>query len=105
MGVSGKGDYGGPGFITTPISVYFRVPERLVFNVQIPQAMNMYKAIHEHFPETQEEFMEKIIAENGIQLPKLPGPDERYVYDPEKAAQQSQYNADDPPLMVEHPPR
>jgi hypothetical protein len=101
-GVSGKGEYG-PGLITTPLSVYFRIPERLVFNVEIPQAMNMYKGEHGYFPKTQEEFMQKIIAENAIALPELRSPKERYVYDPQKAAQQSQYDTQDPPLMIERP--
>jgi hypothetical protein len=102
-GVSGKGEGLGPGPISTPISVYFRVPERLVFQVLIPQAMNLYKAEHERFPKTHEEFMQKIIAENGIALPKLRSPEERYVYDPQKAARQSQYDTADPPLMIERP--
>ena len=102
-GVSGKGEGLGPGPISTPISVYFRVPERLVFNVLIPQAMNMYKAEHERFPKTHEEFMQKIIADNGIALPELRSPEERYVYDPQKAARQSQYDTDAPPLLIERP--
>jgi hypothetical protein len=102
-GVSGKGEGYGPGPIATPISVYFRVPERLVFNVEIPQAMNLYKATHGHFPKTHEEFMQKIIAENAIALPELRSPQERYVYDAEKAAHQSQYDPMDPPLLIERP--
>jgi hypothetical protein len=99
-GVSGRGDYG-PGLITTPIRAYFRTQELLVFKIEIKQAMDMYKALEGHFPESQEEFMEKIIKENGIILPDLRGPNERYVYDPEKAATQQQYDEQDPPLMVE----
>ena len=102
-GVSGKGEGLGPGLISTPISVYFRVPERLVFNVKIPQAMNLYKAEHGRFPKTHEEFMQKIIADNGIALPDLRSPEERYVYDPQKAARQSQYDTDAPPLLIERP--
>jgi hypothetical protein len=102
-GVSGKGEGLGPGPISTPISVYFRVPEKLVFNVQIQHTMNLYKAEHGRFPKTHEEFMQKIIAANGIALPELRSPEERYVYDPQKAARQSQYDTDDPPLLIQRP--
>jgi hypothetical protein len=102
-GVTGRGQGLGSGLIMTPLKVYFSVPEKLVFNVLIPQAMNLYRAEHEHFPESHEEFMEKIIKANAINLPKLRSPDERYVYDPQKAAEQTQYDIDDPPLMVERP--
>lgn len=101
-GVTGKGEGLGSGPISTPIFVYFHVRERLVFDVQVASAMNLYKGIHGHFPKTQEEF-DKLIEENGIALPELRGPDHRYVYDPEKAAQMSVYDTSDPPLMVERP--
>ena len=52
--------------------------------------MILYKALYDHYPKTQDEFMEKIIKENGIQLPEL-APGERYVYDPKEGQ-----------LLVEH---
>ena len=84
VGVGKKGHYGGPGFIKTPISVYFRAQEKITFEVQIPSNMNLYKAMNNNKgPATQEEFMEKIIKANRVDLPDLP-PGDRYFYDPEK---------------------
>lgn len=101
VGVSPKGQGYGGGLITEPISVYFKAPQMVAFRIQIPHAMNLYRAQYGHFPKTQEEF-EKLLKENGIQLPPLP-PGARYVYDPQKAAQMQQYDPADPPLFVERP--
>jgi hypothetical protein len=91
VGVKGK-DYGGPGFVTTPIEQYFRTGERIAFEVQIPNAMKLYKAAHDNKgPKTHEEFMEVIVKENGVSLPELPEGDE-FLYDP-KSEQ----------LLVKHP--
>jgi len=73
--------------------VYFRAQERIVFEIEVPQALNLYKAVNGKGPQTHEEFMEKIIKANNIKLPELL-PRERYVYDPEKEQ-----------LMVEQPAR
>ena len=99
-GVTGRGQGYGPGPITTPIATYFRVQERVVFDIEITSAMKMYKALNGHFPKTHEEFMEKIINESSIRLPKL-NPGENYIYDAEKAAKIKNYDPKDPPLMVE----
>jgi hypothetical protein len=82
VGAGAKGrDYGGPGFVTTPVQEYFRAGERIAFEVQIPNAMKLYKAGHDNKgPKTQEEFMEVIIKENGVALPELPAGEE-YFYD------------------------
>jgi hypothetical protein len=88
-GEKGRG-YGG-GVVTTPVAAYFAVQERLVFDVEIPHALDLYKATEGHAPRTHDEFMRNIIKENQIRLPTLP-PGHRYVYDP-KSEQ----------LMVEHP--
>lgn len=89
-GVTGKGNYQ-PGLITTPVRVYFRVQERLIFEVQIPHAMQLFEAENGYKPRSHEEFMEKIIKANNLELPDLP-PGHRYVYDPQQGE-----------LMVEHP--
>jgi hypothetical protein len=102
VGVGKKGRDYGPGLITTPLSVYFRAPQMMVFNIQIPDAMNKYRGVNGHFPKSEKEFMEKIIKENEIQLPELPG-GERYFYDAERAAQMRTYDSADPPLMVVKP--
>jgi len=102
-GVSGKGNYG-PGVLTTPIQAYFRSRERFSF-MQVEQAMNLYKGEHGYFPKTEKEFFKQIIEANSIPLPKLPSGC-RYIYDAAKAAKMgSNYNSDDPPLLVEHPRR
>ena len=49
--------------------------------MQMDEAMKLYKATEGHAPRTQEEFMDKIIKANSLQLPKLPE-GHRYVYDP-----------------------
>jgi hypothetical protein len=90
-GVKGK-DYGGAGFVTTPIQEYFRTGERIAFEIQIPNAMKLYKAEHDNKgPKTHDEFMNIIIKENGVQLPDLAAGEE-YMYIPETEE-----------LMVKHP--
>jgi hypothetical protein len=93
VGVGAKGkNYGGPGFVTTPIEAYFRTGERIAFEIQIPNAMKLYKADHNNKgPKTHEEFMDIIIKENGVQLPEL-SEGETFIYDP--ATEQ---------LLVRHP--
>jgi hypothetical protein len=88
-GEKGRG-YGGD-LVTTPAAAYFAVKERLVFDVQIPHALDLAKATEGHAPRTQDEFMRDIVTANQIRLPSLP-PGHRYVYDPK-----------DERLMVEHP--
>jgi len=90
-GVGEKGRGYGDGPVTTPVAAYFAVQERLVFDVQIPQAMNLYKAAEGRAPKTHDEFMRNIVAANQIRLPALPA-GHRYVYDPKSER-----------LMVEHP--
>jgi hypothetical protein len=90
VGVGKRGRGYEPGLVTTPVAAYFSARERIIFEIQIPQAMKLYKAQNEHGPKTQEEFM-KIIKEQGVRLPDLPD-GHRYVYDP--ATEQ---------LMVERP--
>lgn len=91
-GVGAKGrDYGG-GVITEPVRQYFRVPQMAVFDIQIPHAMNLYKALHDNKgPASHDEFMKEIIEANQLKLPNLP-PGEKYVYD-----------ASTEQLMVERP--
>ncbi len=82
VGKRGQGLEGG-GIYTEPVRVLFRVEQRLVFEIQIPQAMNLYKAEHDRLPKSHEEFMSKIIEANLIKLPELPEGD-KYVYVPEQ---------------------
>ncbi len=100
VGVGKRGHGYGGGPFSTPIATLFRTKELIAFNLQVQPAMNMYRALNGHFPKSHDEFMEKIIKENHIQLPDLSA-GERYVYDPEKAAQKSTYDPQDPPLFAE----
>lgn len=67
--------------IILPARVYFRAAERITFEIQIPHAMQLYKALNGHAPRDQKEFMDQIIKTNNVDLPTL-RPDERYIYDP-----------------------
>jgi hypothetical protein len=81
VGVKGR-DYGGPGFVTTPVMAKFSTEQRIAFEIQIPNAMKIYKAAHDNKgPKTHEEFMNVIIKEHGVQLPDLPQ-GETYLYIP-----------------------
>ena len=79
MGKKGRGY--GKGVIATPAASLWATRERLVFEVQIPEAMKLFKATEDRAPKSHEEFMEKIIKANNIHLPELPDGD-RYMYDP-----------------------
>lgn len=80
-GASGKGNYGA-GILTTPLSVYFRAQERLVFD-QVTHFLNIYKASNGRAPKSHEEFMSQVIKANMVKLPTLP-PGDEYFYDPAK---------------------
>ena len=69
------------GVVVTPVKSLFATRERLVFEVQIPQALQLFNAIEGRTPKSHEEFMEKIVTANNIPLPELP-PNNRYIYDP-----------------------
>lgn len=85
VGATGKGQYGVSSeqpmsIITVPISTYFFAKEKTVFDMQIPQAMNLYHASEGRYPESEQEFMDKIIKANMIVLPELKDGDS-YFYD------------------------
>lgn len=71
------------GVIVTPAKALFTVREKAVFQIQIPKAMQLHKALNGSDPKTHEEFMSKIIDGNSIQLPELP-PGDSYFYDPQE---------------------
>lgn len=80
-GVGKKGRDYGQGAVATPIGSYFAMRERIAFEVQLPDAMNKFKALEGRPPKDHEGFMERIIKEYHIQLPELPD-GHRYEYDP-----------------------
>lgn len=77
--------------IVTPALVLFRTEQRVVFEIQVPHALQLYEATNGRKPATHEEFMEQIIKANQIELPELPA-GQRYIYDPQTGE-----------LMVEKP--
>ena len=94
VGVGKKGRNYGGGIISEPVRSYFRTGQRIVFQIQIPKAMQTYKAMNDgKAPPDHETFMKEIIEENGISLPELIE-GESYFYDAEKEE-----------LMVQRPRR
>jgi hypothetical protein len=81
------------GVLVTPAKAFFSAKERIAFEIQVPHALQLYKASEGQAPKTHDEFMEKIVQFNQIKLPILP-PGHKYVYDPETEQ-----------LMVERPKR
>jgi hypothetical protein len=82
-GVKGSG-YGG-GVVTEPVSQYFRLQNRIQFEIQIPKQMQIWKAINNRFPKDEAEYEKEILIPCGINgfkdLPELPM-NCRYIYDP-----------------------
>ena len=70
--------------ISGPAAAYFRTKEKIVFEIQVPQAMNLYMAEKGRNPRNHDEFMRDIVEFNRIPLPNLP-PGMVYRYDSEKA--------------------
>lgn len=81
------------GLLVTPAKAYFSVRERAVFDIQVPEALKLFKATNGNGPRSHDEFMAQVIEANQIQLPELPD-GQRYVYDPQTEQ-----------LMVERPAR
>ena len=77
VGVGAKGrsldnETGVGKMISGPVSALFAVKERVAFDIQIPQALNLFRASEGRLPKSHEEFMEKIVKANQIKLPELP---------------------------------
>jgi hypothetical protein len=69
------------GIYVTPAKTLFAAKEKIKFEIEIPHALQLFKAYEGFAPKTHEEFMEKIIKANMIELPELPA-GHKYVYDP-----------------------
>jgi len=91
VGKKGQSLKNDTGITVEPVKQLIRFEQRAVFDIQIKQALDLYKASTGSHPKTHEEFMEKVINANGIKLPELPA-GQKYVFDPEQAQ-----------LMVERP--
>lgn len=85
VGSGAKGHSYGGGPISEPAAAYWRTKEKIAFEIQIPQALEINKALDPDGkgPASHEEFMEEIIRANRIELPELPE-GMQYRYDPEK---------------------
>lgn len=65
--------------ITGPLEAYGPMLEKGVLP-QIDYLLELYRAEHDRYPKTYEEFMSEVIKKNNIQLPVLPG-GKKYQYD------------------------
>jgi hypothetical protein len=93
VGKKGRSLDGESGIIVTPVKAFFAAKEKISFEIEVPHALQLYKALSPdgRGPKTHEEFMTNVIEANRIKLPLLP-PEHRYVYNPETEE-----------LMVERP--
>jgi hypothetical protein len=67
--------------ITAPVMAYGPMLERLSAS-EIAHAVNLFQASEDRYPKDLDEFMTRIIKENNIRLPVLPG-GKKYQYDVE----------------------
>lgn len=77
-GVGVKGDSlegtssGNPAsLISAPALAYFKLKERVVFEIQLPKQMDLFKAYHGRPPKSHEEYMTEVVTDQ-IKLPTLP---------------------------------
>lgn len=83
VGKEGQKLKGKEGVMITPIKALFNTKQRVAFEFKVEPALRLYEAEKGYRPKTHEEFMDKIIKFNQIELPELPAGHE-YVYDPAK---------------------
>ncbi|MDR1384272.1 MAG: hypothetical protein LBJ67_10605 [Planctomycetaceae bacterium] len=74
-------EFGRISIFQRTIGTMYRTQERMDGNL-IKHAMDLYKAEHDSFPKTHEEFMTQIIEYNHIKLPELKEGC-RYEYNPQ----------------------
>jgi hypothetical protein len=82
VGLKGRSLDEHEGIVVTPVKALFAAKERAAYDIQVPQALNLYDAANGGPPKTHEEFMEGVIKANNIKLPELPAGHE-YWYDPQ----------------------
>ena len=58
--------------ISGPALALFRVKQKVVFEIQIPQALQTFKALEGRMPKDHDEFMTKIVDAYHLKLPELP---------------------------------
>lgn len=81
VGAKGRSLDNESGLLVTPVKAFFSVQEKLAFEVQLKQAMDLYKASNGNFPKSQAEFDTHI--KPMVRLPELPA-GHSYVYDPQQ---------------------
>ncbi|MGL4944117.1 MAG: hypothetical protein ACRC46_13130 [Thermoguttaceae bacterium] len=69
-------------FGTYALASYWRANERIAFEIQIPQAMKLFRATNDRFPNSLEEYTKEILVPNQVKLPELPA-DKEFMYVPE----------------------
>lgn len=57
--------------ISGPASQLFQLRQRAVFDIQIPQALQLYKASNGRAPRSHDEFVREILQANNLVLPEL----------------------------------
>lgn len=84
VGVGDRGQGYGNDPITLPAATYWKAQEKIAFEVSIPHALQLYKALNPDGkgPVSHEAFMQDVIAANRIELPRLPE-GKQYRYDPQ----------------------
>ena len=65
------------------VASYFKDRELIVFKIQIPESMKVFRAPNRRNPKSHEEFMDEIVKAGEIKLPELPSA-AVYRYDPGK---------------------
>jgi hypothetical protein len=83
VGAKGRSLDGESGLLVEPVKAFFSVQEKLAFEVQLKQAMDLYKATNGALPKSHDEFMAQVVKANNINLPELPA-GHKYVYDPQQ---------------------
>ncbi|MEC9093874.1 MAG: hypothetical protein VX438_14285 [Planctomycetota bacterium] len=81
VGVGKKGEgYGNLVPILKPAATFWKVKEKIAFEIVIPKTLQLFEATHGRKPKSHAEFMKKIIEEGKVKLPQL---DEglEYFYD------------------------
>jgi hypothetical protein len=85
VGIAGRSlqqEQGIGKMIAQPAATLFTVREKVVFEIQLPQAVALFQASEGRLPNSHEEYFEKIIDANRINLPKLPA-GQAYRYRPD----------------------
>jgi hypothetical protein len=82
VGIKGRSLDQHEGIIVTPVKTYFRAKERIVFEIELPHALNLYIATEGEGPKDYADLQAKVIEPNNIHLPALP-PGHRYDYNAE----------------------